>query len=365
MEHLIRPEWFEGLNWFFLLVIVAGAMTTLIKGADWLVAGASGIAYQIGIPKVIVGATIVSLGTTSPEAAVSVMAAWSGQAGLALGNAVGSIIADTGFIFGIGCLITVLPADRFVLNRQGWVQFFSGLALAITCYAAFVIQGDEAQINRIVGIIFLVALVAYLRVSIHWARKHPHDEPFVTPEEMEETVTELKEDPEVKSHGKAALAGLIIVGLVVVVFSSHILICAVTELAKQFHIPQVVIAATLVAMGTSLPELVVGITAIWKGHPELLVGNVIGADILNVLFVIGASAAAIPLSIVEPGAAIPRIFLYVHLPTMLIVLVLFRFYIASAVRTGSFRRWFGAPLVMLYVVYVSVLLLTSGLGAGH
>ena len=98
--------------------------------------GASGLAYRFGISKVIVGATVVSLGTTSPECAVSVMAAWSGEPGLALGNAIGSIIADTGLIFGLGCMIAVLPADRFVLSRQGWVQFGSAALLALLCYGA-------------------------------------------------------------------------------------------------------------------------------------------------------------------------------------------------------------------------------------
>ena len=178
MEHLIPEAWFAGLPQWALLALTALSIGVLGKGADWLVDAASGLAYRLGISKVIVGATIVSLGTTSPECAVSVMAAWSGEPGLALGNAIGSIIADTGLIFGLGCLITVLPADRFVLSRQGWVQFGSGVLLAVVCYGAFVISGDAATLGRPVGLLMLALLVLYLYVSIRWSREHRSGEPF-------------------------------------------------------------------------------------------------------------------------------------------------------------------------------------------
>ena len=125
MEHLSPAAWFVGEPQWMLLLLTAVAVAVLIRGADWLVEAAAGIAYRFGISKVIVGATIIALGTTSPECAVSVVAAWSGEPGIALGNAIGSIIANSGLIFGLGCLIAVLPADRFVLRRQGW-RFNSG-----------------------------------------------------------------------------------------------------------------------------------------------------------------------------------------------------------------------------------------------
>ena len=136
MEHLIPKEWFVDVHSAFLFLLTAASIWVLIRGADWLVEGAQQLALRfgmpkvvVGMPKVVVGATIVSLGTTSPEAAVSVMAAWQGNAGLALGNAVGSIIADTALIFGFCCLLTRLPTDRYILSRQGWVQFGCGILL--------------------------------------------------------------------------------------------------------------------------------------------------------------------------------------------------------------------------------------------
>jgi cation:H+ antiporter len=347
VEHLIPDSLVQGLVQWQLLLIAAVAVAVLGKGADWLVDGASGIAYRMGMSKVIVGATIVSLGTTSPECAVSVMAAWSGQPGLALGNAMGSIIADSGLIFGLGCLIAVLPADRFVLSRQGWVQFGSGVLLAVMCYGAFMVHGDAASLGRPIGVLFLGLLAAYLWISVRWSRQHRHGEPF----QMDDQA-----DKDRKSHtALALLVGAGVAGLVLVILSSRVLIMSVTELAEEhWHVPEVVIAATLVALGTSLPELVIGIASVLKGHKEILVGNIIGADILNVLFVVGASALAAPLPIVEQSARVPRIALLVHLPTMLAVLILFRLFIFSAASRGHFRRWYGVPLLLLYVVYVVV-----------
>ncbi|MCP3978761.1 MAG: sodium:calcium antiporter [bacterium] len=337
MEHLIPDVWFEGRSQLVLLAIGAVAVLLLGKGADWLVDGASGLAYRMGLSKIIVGATIVSLGTTSPECAVSVMAAWGGDPGLALGNAVGSIIADSGLIFGLGCLLVVLPADRFVLARQGWVQFGSAVLLALICYGAWIVAGPAAAIPRWVGFGLLVLLALYMVQSVKWSRANPES---VTAEAHE------------VGGSAARLVGLILIGLVFVLLASRVMIGSVTELAEvHWKVPSVVIAGTLVAFGTSLPELVIGMASIVKGHREILVGNVIGADILNVLFVVGASASAARLPIVEHDARVPEIALLVHIPAMLLIIVAFRVFIQFAVKRGHFKRWYGVPLIAIYVVY--------------
>ncbi|MBD3235740.1 MAG: hypothetical protein GF330_03465 [Candidatus Eisenbacteria bacterium] len=368
VEALIPQVWFDPLGTLLLLLITGIGLAALVKGADLLVEGAAGLAYRLGISKVIVGATVVSLGTTSPEAAVSVLAAWSGQAGLALGNAVGSVIADTGLIFGLGCLLATIPADRFVLNRQGWVQFGCALLLAAFCYGSFVLVGDAAALGRPVGLFFLALLVAYLAISVRWSRQHRAAEPFQRQLADGAVLEHVPPGgpPAESARGPVWLLASIVFGLALVILASRVVICAVSVLAVRWGVPEVVIAATLVAMGTSLPELVVCLTSLVKGHKELIIGNVIGADVLNVLFVIGASATAAHLPIVEAGSQVPRIFLYLHLPTMILILVLFRLYIFAAVRRGAFRRWFGLPLVLIYVAYVvAQFLLTAGSGGAH
>ncbi len=350
LEHLIPQAWFDGLPWAALLPIFAAALYALTKGADLLVDNIVAVAHRLGIPKIIVGATVVSLGTTSPEAAVSVMAAWQGQPGLALGNAVGSIIADTGLIFGIACLFSPIAADRFVLNRQGWVQFFSAVLLAAIAYGTAFFHGSAATLGRPVGLLLLGLLVAYLAVSVRWARQHPGTEPDLT------VLPHVETPPEQKHAPLPLMIVLAAAGLVVIIFSSRVLVCSATTMAVRLGVPDAVIAGTLVAFGTSLPELATAISGIRKGHGDLVVGNVIGADILNVLFVVGASAVAAPLPIFDPHPAsrLPEVLLVVHLPAMLTILLFFRILISLSVPKGRFSRWMGAPLLAMYFLYVVI-----------
>ncbi len=317
----------------------AAGIALLVFGADRLVTSAAKLAAAIGMSKVIIGATIVSLGTTSPEAAVSVNAAFQGDGGMALGNAVGSIICNTALIFGMGCCLTRLPKDRFVLNRHGWLQLASGALLTVTALVLLVVGGSivNVVIPRVAGIGFLLLLVGYIYVSVRWARRHPQ---IVPPE----AGVEMK-----FNHHSARIAGnllVMLVGLALVVGGSEVLVGSAKEVCRRFQVPEAVIAATVVAFGTSLPELATAIAAIIKKHPDLLVGNIIGANILNVLFVIGASATAVPLK-VEP------IFFYFLLPVMMLVLIMFRLYIFADGKT--FRRWQGVPLVAIYIAYVAAL----------
>ncbi len=319
-----------------------------------LVEGASGIALRLGLSKVIVGATVVSLGTTSPEAAVSVMASIGGEAGLALGNAVGSVIADTGLIFGVGCLLIALPVDRYLLNRQGWVQTGAAFLLAICSYGVWMYCPPGSQrLGRWVGVGFLTLLGWYMWASVKWGRRHKEWKKEQMADEYGEGDSEEAEILDKAEHDPwSKLIPLFICGLsLVIIFGRVVIVCAKTG-AQQAGVPEVVIAGTIVAMGTSLPELMVGISAIKKGHADMLIGNVVGADVLNILFVIGASAAATPLNLINHGAQIQEIFLYLHLPTMLLILILFRIYIYDAIRNGRFRRWHGIPLLVIYVSYL-------------
>jgi len=196
-------------------------------------------------------------------------------------------------------------------------------------------------------VLLLALLVGYLILSVRWSRRHRHGEPFQSDEEDDVTRK--------RRAGLTRLLALGLAGLALVVGASRVMVLSVTELAEaHWHVPKVVVAATVVALGTSLPELVIGLASVLKGHLEILVGNVVGADILNVLFVVGASAVAAPLPILEHGARMPQIALALHIPTMLIVLALFRVFIAAASRSGRFSRWYGVPLVLLYLAYTVV-----------
>lgn len=314
-----------------LLIIIAICIAMLSVGADWMIDGVVDLAERTGLPKIVIGATVVSIGTTLPEAFVSVMAAYMGNPGLALGNGVGSIIADTGLIFGLTCLLTAVPVNRFILDRTGWVQVGSATLLVLIALGALLISDTAPKLDRWVGFLFLSLLVAYLYITYAWSKQGGA---VLTGDEVAEH--------ELMSVGRSWL--LILGGLFLVLAGARILVPGASEIAIRVGVPDDVIAATMVAFGTSLPELMTAISAVRKGHPEITVGNIVGADVLNVFFVIGAAAAASPL-------LIPMNFYYFHFPAMLIILYSFRLFITMN-SDGVFHRWQGYWLLGVYLVYV-------------
>jgi len=315
-----------------LLLIVVVCIALLSQGADWAIDGVVDLARRTGLPKVVIGATIVSLGTTAPEAFVSVMAAFMGNPGLALGNGVGSIIADTGLIFGMTCMLAVVPVNRYILDRTGWCQVGSATLLVVISLGSLFAAKSEPMLTRPVGIFLLLLLAAYMYMTYVWARQGGD----LALEGENEYADELM------SLGKCWL--MIIGGLFLAVAGARVLVPSASEIAVRLGVPEDVIAATMVALGTSLPELMTAITSVRKGHPEIAVGNVVGADVLNCLFVIGAAATARDL-------AIPPTFFHFHFPAMLIILYSFRFFIYTN-KDGHFKRWQGVYLLSVYFCYV-------------
>ena len=317
----------------WLLLLLASSIAVLGKSADWLVHAAVALSRKSGLPKVIIGATVVSLGTTTPEAAVSVLAAIRGNPGLALGNAVGSVICDTGLILGLSSLLGRIPLQQKILSRQGRIQLGSGILLVLACFpwlAPGEILSQGGRLSQLMGILFLVLLVVYLRQSVVWVRRKQDHSAL----EEQEGVPDV---PILRIVFKLVGAVFLVVG------SSHFLIAAATESAQRFGVPASVIAATLVAFGTSLPEMVTAITAVRRKHGDLAVGNVIGADILNILFVAGAAASVTP-----GGLRAEPIFFTLLFPAMLLVLVAFRLGIFFSKET--FKRPFGLLLLLLYAL---------------
>lgn len=333
----------------FALVTLGLSIVALGKSADWLVELATELSKVLGIPSVIVGATIVSLGTTTPETAVSVLAAVNGQPELALGNAVGSIICDTGLILGLATLLGTVPIQRSIVNRQGWVQLGSAALLVIACIPIFHLNQvfeKGSTLPQFWGWVFIALLILYLIWSVRMAKGLKNEN---TPG----AASEVEPESEPKKHGVAVLIGLILVAVAIVVVSAQILIGAATVTAKRAGVPPEVIAATLIAFGTSLPELVVSVTSVLRGRGDLALGNVIGADILNVLFVAGAAASVTP-----EGLSAGPIFFMVQFPAMIAILLLLRVVLIAG-GDRHMPRWGGALLLGAYLVY-SVLVFYVG-----
>jgi cation:H+ antiporter len=325
-------ELVHGFPTILLLAVIAVCIFLLSKGADWMIDGVVQLARRTGLPRIVIGATIVSLGTTTPEAVVSVMAAWMGNPGLALGNGVGSIIADTGLIFGLTCMLTIVPVNRYILNRTGWVQVGAATLLVLIAVLALLVMESEPVLHRWVGMLLLLLLAGYMYITYVWAKQGADS--ALTGEEVD--------DSEMLSLGRCWL--MLVGGLVLVVGGARVLVPSAAEIAYRLGVPEDVIAATMVALGTSLPELMTAIVSVRKGHPEIMVGNIVGADVLNCLFVIGAAAASRPL-------AVPPNFYTFHFPTMLLILFSFRLFIFMN-REGQFRRWQGSWLFGIYSIYV-------------
>ena len=326
MEELIISL-VENLPILVLFIIIFAVLYLLGKGADLLVEEAVTLSVKWGIPKVLIGATVVSLGTTLPEASVSVMAAVRGNPDLALGNAVGSIICDTGLIVGIASLISPLVLNKKLVNRQGWLQFGAGILLVLISIIA------GSTIPQLAGIVFIVLLILYMLVTVRWSKNS--DEPV--PEELEHT-----------DKGPMILVLLkLAIGVALIIVSSKILIPTVEITAIRIGIPESIIAATLVAFGTSLPELVTAISAAKHGHGDLAIGNVIGADILNVLFVVGAAASVTP-----EGLPIPEYFFKLQFPAMILILLVFRLITLFAKK--QIGRIHGLILLAMYIAYTLI-----------
>ncbi|KNF09612.1 K+-dependent Na+/Ca+ exchanger like-protein [Gottschalkia purinilytica] len=319
-----------------LAIIIVISFYALGKGADILVNNAVDISKSIGIPKMIIGATIVSLGTTLPEVSVSVVSAMHGNPDLALGNAVGSIICDTALIIGIATTISPLKINKEITNRHGWIQFGAGVLLVIfsipySNLSNMLISGGT--ISRYVGFLFLLLLLLYIFLSIKWTKTYK--------DECALDDATCTESYEIKKSLKEILG--LILGIAIVILSSNIVIPAIKECAIRFNIPNSVIAATIVAFGTSLPELITAVTASRKGHGDLALGNIIGADILNVLFVVGASA-----SFSKQGIKVSPEFFKLYFPSMLAVLLVFR--IGTILSKERLNKWFGIVLLGLYIM---------------
>lgn len=312
-----------------LVVIFFISLFILSKGADFLVDEAIILSILWKIPTVIVGATIVSLGTTVPEVTVSAMATLKGNSSLALGNAIGSIITNTTLILGLTALIDNISVDKTMINRQGRVMVIVSILLSIFSLP-ILNNGQQGLITRYMGALLLTFLAIYIYITIKSSRE-----------------VESKSGPVEK--GKSILIQLVklLLGALIVILSSKILVPSVELLASRVGIPDSVIAATLVAFGTSVPELITAITAVRRGHGELAIGNVIGANILNVLFVVGLSAV-----LSRNGLLVPTFYFKLQIPIMIVSTA--ALYILAKNKKSKLDKFSGGVLLSIYIIYLAL-----------
>ena len=255
-----------------LLLLTVG-FVMLIKGADWFVDGASKIADKFGIPQLVIGLTIVAMGTSAPEAAVSIASALKGNAGITIGNVVGSNIMNVLVILGLTAVV------RAIAVKKSTIRYELPFTIAVTVVLAVLGLWDNT-VSRLDGVILWVLMIAYLIYLLRMAKKG---------QDVAEDVPELTE----KDTPLRMLLSTV-AGVVLIVWGADVTVDAATELAHLFRIDDRLIGLTIVAFGTSLPELVTSITAAVKGKAGIAVGNIVGSNIFNILFVVGTAALITP-----------------------------------------------------------------------
>lgn len=309
------------------LILFAAGLLLLIEGGDWFVDGATGIAYRFHVPELLVGATIVSIGTTLPEVMVSANSAISGHPEIAYGNAIGSIICNTSLIAALTISLVPGTAHRKTLKLP--VLFFFGSASFYMLVAY-----TTGYFSRVIGGILLTIFAAYIAMSIRSALTDQYTEP-------------LREDTPKHHIAKDAIS--LVVGAAAIAFGADLLVDNATIIAQALHVPESVIALTIVALGTSLPELVTAITSLLKGHSSLSLGNIIGANLFNLVLVSGAAASLAPFSIPVTRTVLGiNSTLIVDLPVMIFVMAVL---IIPTMLTGYLKRSQGILLLVTYAAF--------------
>lgn len=310
------------MEMFITILLLIIGFVLLVKGSDLFVDGSASVARLMGIPAVIVGLTIVSMGTSAPEAAVSITAGYHGSNEIAISNLVGSNIFNLLCVAGLSAIITPFIVDRDIIKRD-YPLCLGVMALA----TVFALTGNV--VSRAEGIILLVLFISYIIYLVWQAIKNRETE-----KNLEKPMSPLKS------------VIFIIIGIAAIVGGGQLVVESAKTIARVFGMSETLIGVTIVAIGTSLPELVTSIVAAHKGQSEIAMGNVVGSNLFNLMFVLGMSSAFTPIGVV-PEAVIDA---FVMLGTNLLGYLF-------CVKDKCLGRKEGIFLVIVYIVYTVYLLM--------
>lgn len=306
------------------VVLLVVGFVMLIKGADWFVDGAASLAGKFGIPQLVIGLTIVAMGTSAPEAAVSISAALQDNAGITIGNVVGSNIMNVLVILGLASVIIPIAV------KKSTVKYEIPFTILVTVVLAVLGLMDN-KISRFEGVILWVLFIAYLAYLFLMTKKG----------EAEVEENESKLDKVWK------MIVFILIGGGLIVWGSDVTVDAATKIAQYFKMSDQLIGLTIVALGTSLPELITSVTAAKKGNADIAIGNIVGSNIFNILFVVGTTALITP--VVYAQSFLVDSIVAVATMVLLWLLVLNK--------DRKLKRWGGAILLVGYVAYFAYLML--------
>jgi len=313
------------------VILFAVGLVLLIKGGDWFVDGATGIAKRFNLPDIVVGATVVSIGTTLPEVMVSTTGALQGSGAMAYGNAIGSIICNTALIAAISIVCNPGPVNTKSMKTPA-IFFFCSAALY--CVASYVL----GEFPRWMGFTMLAIFVVYMVLTVRNGMKNPDE-------------AEHEEEEEGKQRTLIVELALLVIGAAVIAVGADLLVEHGQVIALGLGVPETVVALLFVALGTSLPELVTTITSLRSGHASLGVGNVIGANVFNLVLVSGVAVSLAPFPVpmenelLNTGLNMSLVF---EIPVMLGVMSLMIF---PTLATKKLARWQGVALLGIYIAF--------------
>lgn len=309
-----------------IILYSIGGLVLLFIGAEGLIRGSSNLAIKIGITPLVVGLTVVAFGTSAPELVVSLKAALLGNSSISLGNVIGSNIANIALILGVAALIRPLDVHANVIMRE--IPIMIGISILLIIFLL------DGEIGFIDGVIFVTGIVIYSIVNIILARK----------EKNPQVDAEFKEGLESKLSIPVSILFLV-VGLGLLILGANLFVQSAVAIAKLFNVSDAIIGLTIVAVGTSLPELITSVVASYKKEADIAIGNVVGSNIFNILSILGITALVIPVS----SAGISYVDLGIMLITAIVLLLLSK--------TGfSISRTEGALLLFGYVAYIYYLI---------
>ncbi len=312
---------------------ITGGFFVLLWGADRFVMGGAATARNLGVSPMIIGLTIIGFGTSAPEILVSIFAALEGTPNLAIGNAIGSNITNIALVLGVTALVTPLRVKSQILKREYPIMFIVMLLTLVLMW--------DLQLTVIDGLILLIGLVVILswmiKVGINENKQHNHTPHDPLKDEYESEIPQLS--------FKLALFWLVL-GFILLLISSKVLVWGAVEVAHVFGVSDLIIGLTIVALGTSLPELAATVVSALKGEHDLAIGNIIGSNIFNLLAVVGIPALITPIHLQE--VVLQRDFL-----TMIVLSVTFFIMSYGFKNVGRINRFEGFLLVCAYIGYLS------------
>ena len=314
---------------FVSLIKLIIGFALLVKGADIFVDGASSVAKKMRIPAFVIGLTIVAFGTSAPELAVSITAAMKGSNDIAIGNVVGSNIFNTLVVLGASAAITPIVVDKGMIKKDYPLSIFAAVLLGLLSMDTILFKAEAMTLGRVDGIILLIAFAGFM---------------YMTVKAGLENRTEEDEENEAMPIMKSLI--FIVLGLVGIVIGGDVSVEGAKEIARFFGLSEAIIGLTIVALGTSLPELVTSVIAARKGESDIAVGNVIGSNIFNVFLILGVSATILPMTISST---------YLYDMIMLIAVMVLTY--LPIAKSKIVSRGMGFTMVLVYVSYTAYLIM--------